>query len=60
MLAHQGGWDEAVFVALPLLLFFGMLQVAKRRADRESAAEQGQGNMAAGRAAVEPGDQPPE
>lgn len=51
VLAHQGGWDEAVFVALPLLLFFGMLQVARRRADRESAGE---------RAVGEPGDQPAE
>ena len=35
LVAHQGGWDEALFVALPLLLFFVILQVAKRRAERE-------------------------
>ncbi|MBW8827748.1 MAG: hypothetical protein JF603_15565 [Acidobacteria bacterium] len=35
VLAHQGGWDESLFVALPLLLFYVLLQIAKRRADRE-------------------------
>lgn len=39
VLAHQGGWDEALFVAIPLLLFVGMLVVAKRRADAEAASE---------------------
>jgi hypothetical protein len=39
-LAHQGGWDESLFVAAPLLVFFGLLQVAKRRAQREAAEEQ--------------------
>ena len=37
VLAHQGGWDEAAFVAIPLILFAGLLVVAKRRA--ESLAE---------------------
>ncbi len=39
MLAHQGGWDEALFVAVPMLLFFLLLRVAKRRADAESQAD---------------------
>jgi len=33
VLAHQGGWDEAAFVAAPLILFAGLLVVAKRRAE---------------------------
>lgn len=43
LLAHQGGWDEMLFVALPIALFAGLLSVANRRAtkiqhDREDSA----------------------
>ncbi len=34
VLAHQGGWDEALFVALPMLGVVGLLWLARRRADR--------------------------
>lgn len=34
LLAHQGGWDEALIVAGPLLAIVGLLWLAKRRADR--------------------------
>lgn len=40
MLAHQGGWDEALFVAAPLAVFAGMLIVARRRAEAEVREEQ--------------------
>lgn len=33
LLAHQGGWDEIFFVAAPLVVFAGLLIVAKRRAE---------------------------
>jgi hypothetical protein len=39
VVAHQGGWDEALFVLVPLAIFFVLLQVAKRRADAEQRAE---------------------
>ena len=32
ILAHQGGWDEALLVALPIALFACILWVANRRA----------------------------
>ena len=32
VLAHQGGWDEALLVASPVLLFAGIVWNAKRRA----------------------------
>jgi hypothetical protein len=35
VLAHQGGWDEALFVIVPLALFGGLLWLVSRRADRE-------------------------
>jgi hypothetical protein len=35
-LAHQGGWDEALFVAVPLVVFALLLRAAKRRAEREA------------------------
>jgi len=34
LIAHQGGWDEILLVALPILVFYGILRLAKRRADR--------------------------
>lgn len=33
VIAHQGGWDEAIFVVLPLILFAVLLVVARRRVD---------------------------
>lgn len=39
VLAHQGGWDEALFVVVPLAIFTVLLQVAKRRAEAEKRAE---------------------
>ena len=32
--AHQGGWDELLFVLLPIALFGGLLAIANRRAAR--------------------------
>lgn len=40
LLAHQGGWDEALLVAVPLALFAVILLVAKRRAEREATDEE--------------------
>jgi cyanate permease len=37
-LAHQGGWDEALFVAVPMAVFAVLLWIAKRRAEAEAAA----------------------
>ena len=34
LLAHQGGWDEMLFVAIPILIFGSLLAVANRRASR--------------------------
>jgi hypothetical protein len=39
LLAHQGGWDEALFVAVPIAIFAVMLWVAKRRAEAEIQAQ---------------------
>ncbi|MEO7427792.1 MAG: hypothetical protein ABIY48_00265 [Acidimicrobiales bacterium] len=37
LLAHQGGWDEMLFVLVPIALFAALLGVANRRAAREQA-----------------------
>jgi hypothetical protein len=37
IVAHQGGWDEALFVATPIAVFAFLLHRAKRRAEAESA-----------------------
>lgn len=37
VLAHQGGWDELLFVLVPIALFAGLLAIANRRAVRAQA-----------------------
>jgi hypothetical protein len=32
LFAHEGGWDEALFVIVPLAIVFALLWVVKRRA----------------------------
>lgn len=34
LLAHQGGWDEILFVLTPIALFAALLYVANKRASR--------------------------
>ena len=34
LLAHQGGWDEILFVLAPLLIFGGLLALARKRVDQ--------------------------
>jgi hypothetical protein len=53
VLAHQGGWDEVLFVAVPIAIFAGLLAVANRRATRmeqeRRRAEGGRGSAGADR-----------
>jgi cyanate permease len=35
VLAHQGGWDEALMVLAPLAVLFWLLWLANRRAGRK-------------------------
>lgn len=37
ILAHQGGWDEILFVLAPLLVFGGLLALARKRVDQMEA-----------------------
>ena len=39
--AHQGGWDEILMVAGPILVVVGLLRVAERRAKRNREDEKG-------------------
>ena len=34
MLAHQGGWDEFLYAAVPIGVIFGLLRLATSRAKR--------------------------
>jgi hypothetical protein len=36
ILAHQGGWDEMLLIAGPILLVAGLLVLAKRRVERNA------------------------
>jgi hypothetical protein len=42
ILAHQGGWDEVLFVAVPCAVFVWLLRLARKRSlaarDAEHAA----------------------
>ena len=38
LLAHQGGWDEILLIAGPIVVIVGLLMLAKKRVDE--AAEQ--------------------
>ena len=33
LLAHQGGWDEVLLIAGPIVIIVGLLWLAKRRVD---------------------------
>ena len=39
VLAHQGGWDEILLVAGPLVLLWGLLVLANRRARQNAEAD---------------------
>ena len=39
LLAHQGGWDEILLVAAPILLFAVLLWFVNKRAAAQLAAE---------------------
>lgn len=34
MFAHQGGWDEFLYAAVPILVIFGLLRLANSRAKK--------------------------
>ncbi len=36
LLAHQGGWDEILLVGVPIVVFAGLLAIARRRALRHA------------------------
>lgn len=38
LLAHQGGWDEILFVIIPILAVVGLLALLKRRVERNLPA----------------------
>lgn len=40
LIAHQGGWDEAVLIGAPILIIMGLLWLAKRRVDAANDAAQ--------------------
>ena len=40
VIAHQGGWDELLLVALPVALFAALLFVANRKAQSQLEAEE--------------------
>ncbi|MDP1820112.1 MAG: hypothetical protein Q8K58_09520 [Acidimicrobiales bacterium] len=46
LLAHQGGWDEILFVLLPIALFAGLLALANHRAARDQARRQAEAEAA--------------
>lgn len=41
LLAHQGGWDEILLVAGPILVIVGLLVVVKKRLERSFSLRHG-------------------
>ncbi|MFZ8998835.1 MAG: hypothetical protein ACO225_09330 [Ilumatobacteraceae bacterium] len=41
VLAHQGGWDEILLVAGPIVVIIAVLAVVKRRVDASGPASDG-------------------
>ena len=39
VLAHQGGWDEMLFVLVPISVFAWLLSLANKRATREQSEQ---------------------
>jgi len=37
LFAHQGGWDEILFVLVPIVIFAALLAIANHRASRQQA-----------------------
>jgi hypothetical protein len=37
LLAHQGGWDEILLIAGPIIVIVALLWLAKRRVDRAAS-----------------------
>ena len=37
LLAHQGGWDEILLIAGPIVIIVGLLWLAKRRVDHAAS-----------------------
>ncbi len=40
MLAHQGGWDEFLYAAVPILLIVGLLRLATKRAKQQQQSSE--------------------
>jgi hypothetical protein len=40
VIAHQGGWDEALYVAVPALILFYALRKAEKRARANAEARE--------------------
>ena len=41
VLAHEGGWDEMLLVAVPIAIFVVLLRIANSRAGRAEAKPEG-------------------
>lgn len=46
LLAHQGGWDEILMVAGPVVIFAFLLSVARKRAVALAAHDDAEGTSA--------------
>ena len=40
VVAHQGGWDELLLIAIPIVIVIGLLAVVKRRVERAATQSQ--------------------
>lgn len=48
IVAHQGGWDEFLYVAVPIVVVFALLRLANTRAKAIEKARSGDSSADAG------------
>lgn len=56
LIAHQGGWDEILLVAGPMLVVIGVLALVKRRVEAAARAAAERDAKANGDVPSEPAD----
>ena len=51
VLAHQGGWDEILLIAGPIVVIVGLLMLARKRVNEAARSDEGVERRADGTAA---------
>ena len=56
LLAHQGGWDEALLILVPVGVFAALLSLANKRAKAVQRQRQERANLSPGPGSIDDSD----